>query len=205
MCKVWSFSQAKNKPLSVYWSCQILYQWVVYQETRTFSWIQLMGLSSRGVNPGKDLLESPLFWKATSNGQDQPMNNHPPELLSVGTRCGGVSGQDLAVWYVSFWLCARAVKSWCYLWLKKPVHCRSNFYFLFQTLIVSPMGNNKVAPNYYSHNISCLMGRVHRKPSKPWLQTRLMASHILNWAYLGLSPGHETAEDFVALMDKVLL
>lgn len=162
------------------------------------------GVEQQGCKIWKGFAGKPSFWKATSNGQDQPMNKHPPELLSVGMRCGGVSGQDLAVWYVSSRLCARAVKSWCYLWLKKPVHCRSNF-FLFQTLIVSPMGNNKVAPSYYSRNISCLMGRVHRKPSKPWLQTRLMASHILNWAYLGLSPGHETAEDLVALMDNVLL
>lgn len=91
-----------------------------------------------------------------------------------------VSVQDSAVRYVSFLLHARAVNSWCHPWLKKPVHCRSNFYFLFQTLIVSPTGSNKVAQNYYSRNISCLMGKVHRKPSKPWLQTHVIESHILN-------------------------
>lgn len=124
-------------------------------------------------------------------------------FLSVGLRCGGVSVWDSAVRYVSFLLCARAVNSWCHPWLKKPVLCRSNF--LFQTLIGSPIGNNRVAPNYYSCNISCLMGRVHRKPSKLWLQTRLIESHILDQAYLGLSPRHETGEDLVTLTDGVLL
>lgn len=87
--------------------------------------------------------------------------------------------------------------------VEKPVLCRSNF--LFQTLIGSPIGNNRVAPNYYSCNISCLMGKVHRKPSKLWLQTHLIESHILDQAYLGLSPRHETGEDLVTLTDGVLL
>lgn len=108
------------------------------------------------------------------------MNNRPPVLLSVGARCRGVSVQDSSVRYVSFLLRARAVNSWCHPCLKKPVHCRSYFYFLVQTLIGSPTGSNKVAQNYYSRNISCLMGKVHRKPSKPWLQTHVIESHILN-------------------------
>ena len=146
-----------------------------------------------------------VFGRGTSTGRDQPTNNHLPMLLSVDTRCRGVSGQVSAVWYISFLLCARAVNSWCHPWLKKLGLCRSNFYCLFQTLIVSPMGNNKVAQNYYSCTISYLMGRVHRKPSKPWWQTHLIESHILYWVYLGLSAGYETGEDLVARIGDALL
>lgn len=34
---------------------------VVCRESKTFSWIQWMDLSSRGINPGTNLLEGPLF------------------------------------------------------------------------------------------------------------------------------------------------
>lgn len=77
---------------------------------------------------------------------------------------------------------------------------------MFQTLVVGPTGSNNVAPNYYSCNLSCLQGKVHgKKTSKTWLQTHLIESHILNWAYLGGSPGRETGEDLVAVIDDVLL
>lgn len=89
---------------------------------------------------------------------------------------------------------------------KKSFVYRSHSNFLFQTLTVNPVGSDSVAPNYYSCNLSLLLlGKVHRKPSKTWLQTHLIASRILNWAYVGLSPGHETGEDLVAVIDDVLL
>lgn len=74
----------------------------------------------------------------------------PSHITFLGMRCRGVSGQDLLVWYVLFLLYGRAVTSWCHVWLKKSVLCRHYSYFLFQILIVSPMGNSKVSHNNYS-------------------------------------------------------